>query len=176
MAINKIPELLIGYKVYNEGTEILGTADVELPEIEFMTETLTGAGIAGEIDTPVLGYTGSMTVTVNWRTLEKDLLSLAAPGGHKLDFRGAVQVTDGADARKSVQRVQVVLSGQPKKVSLGKLSQAKAMESGTEIEVFYLKVWVDGQERIEIDKLNHKFVVDGKDYLTEVRAAYGLEG
>ena len=111
--INKIPELLIGYKVYNEGTEILGTADVELPDIEFMTETLSGSGVAGEIDTPVLGYTGPMTVTVNWRTLEKDLLSLAAPGGHKLDFRGAVQVTDGAD---------------------------------------------------------------GKDYLTEVRAAYGLEG
>ena len=174
--INMIPELLVGYKVYKEGAEILGTADVELPDIEFMTETLGGSGIAGEIDTPVMGYTGSMTVTINWRTLEGDLLSLAAPGGHTLDFRGAVQVTDGADSRKYIQPVQVVITGQPKKVSLGKLAQASAMESGTELEVFYLKVWVGGREKIEIDKLNHIFVVDGIDYLIGVRAAYGLEG
>lgn len=46
---NNVPERLIAFRVYGEGNDLLGTANVTLPTIEPMTDTVTGAGIAGEI-------------------------------------------------------------------------------------------------------------------------------
>lgn len=64
-----VPEKLINFRVYNESEDLLGLADVTLPSFESMTETIKGAGLAGEIDSPVLGHYGSMEVEFNWRTL-----------------------------------------------------------------------------------------------------------
>ena len=48
MANNQIPERLINFNIYKDGIRgVLGVADVELPSLEAMTDTLTGAGIAG---------------------------------------------------------------------------------------------------------------------------------
>ena len=43
---NTVPEKLINYKVYLDGSDMVGLADVELPNFEAMTETIKGAGIA----------------------------------------------------------------------------------------------------------------------------------
>ena len=53
---NKIPERLIGFRVYNDNNDLLGIATVTLPMIEAMTDTVSGAGIAGEVESPVLGH------------------------------------------------------------------------------------------------------------------------
>ena len=67
---NMIPERLIGFRVYNDSNDLLGIANVTMPTIEAMFDTVSGAGIAGEVETPVLGHYGSMTTTLNWRTIE----------------------------------------------------------------------------------------------------------
>ena len=54
--VNQVPEKLINFRVYLDGNNLIGVADVELPSIEAMTETVKGAGIAGEIDSPTLGH------------------------------------------------------------------------------------------------------------------------
>ena len=52
---HQIPQVLTNAKVYRDGIDLIGIATVELPSFEYMTETLTGLGIAGEIDSPVTG-------------------------------------------------------------------------------------------------------------------------
>ncbi|UTW68684.1 phage major tail tube protein [Anaerobacillus sp. HL2] len=47
--------------------------DVQLPSLEAMTETVKGAGIAGEVDSPVIGHFGSLGITLNY-TLSHDLM------------------------------------------------------------------------------------------------------
>jgi len=44
-----VPEKLVNARVYREGERLVGIADVELPEIEFVTETVSGLGVAGEV-------------------------------------------------------------------------------------------------------------------------------
>ena len=44
-----VPEMLRNFRVYEESYDMIGTADVELPTLEALTETIKGAGIAGEI-------------------------------------------------------------------------------------------------------------------------------
>lgn len=90
---NKVPERLINFRVYNDGNDLLGVANVDLPSIEAMSDTVSGAGIAGEVESPILGHFGSMTATFTWRTITPELAKLANQKAHALDLRGSQQVT-----------------------------------------------------------------------------------
>lgn len=167
-----IPDKLINFKVFLGGNDLLGLADVDLPSIEMMTETVTGAGIAGELETPVIGHTTPITLSLSWRTVTKSFARLAAPEPHQLDLRGAMQFL-AAEVMVTVP-VRVTVITVPKKAELGKMATGKAMETQSELAVSYLKMWVDGEEKIEIDKLNYIYIVDGVDYLAPVRTALGM--
>ena len=73
--VNKIPEKTIAFNVYRDGTVLMGVATVELPQLQAMTETISGAGIAGEIDSPTLGHFQSMTAKLSFRTKTNKLCS-----------------------------------------------------------------------------------------------------
>ena len=48
--MSKVDELVINYAIYEDAVEYLGTTEVTLPDLEYMTEELSGAGIAGNIE------------------------------------------------------------------------------------------------------------------------------
>ena len=51
---NVIPDKLINAKVYMEGSSaLLGVADIELPSLEYVTESMSGLGMAGAQETHV---------------------------------------------------------------------------------------------------------------------------
>lgn len=55
--MTELPSLLVNFRVYDgDSNDMIGVADVELPKLEAMTETLKGAGVSGEVDMPVLGH------------------------------------------------------------------------------------------------------------------------
>lgn len=174
MATKTVPEKLIGYTVYKDGSIPLGTADITLPTIEALTETVRGAGIAGEIDSPTIGHYGSMTVSLNWRTITSEVIKLHAPVSHALDFRGAQQVHNPATGRYSSQGVKVTVKAVPKSGDIGKFDAGTTTDTTNELEVTYIKIVLDGKTVLEIDKYNFVCVIDGVDYLAQVRAQLGL--
>lgn len=169
-----VPEKLINYRVYQDGADLLGVADVTLPNLEAMTETIKGAGLAGEVDSPVLGHYGSMELQLNWRVLYKPNALLAAPKGVMLDMRAANQVKDSESGAFVVQSTKVIARGVPKNTELGKFDVGTTSDTATTLEVDYLKVTVDGEDLIELDKYNYICKIGGVDYLSEVREALGL--
>ena len=169
-----MPEKLINFRVYEDGKDLLGVADVELPDLEWMTETVTGAGIAGEIDSPVLGHFKSLALKLKWRTVTGNTTVLAQSKAHHLDLRGSVQRYDAGAGEYKNYPVKVVVKAIPKKVGLGKLEPGKPQDNESEFECVYLKLWIDGEEKIEIDKYNYIAIVDGVDYLADVRTHLGL--
>lgn len=169
-----VPEKLINYRVYQDGADLLGVADVTLPSLEAMTETIKGAGLAGEVDSPVLGHYGSMELQLNWRILYKPNALLAAPKGVMLDMRAANQVKDSESGAFVVQSTKVIARGVPKNTELGKFDVGTTSDTATTLEVDYLKVTVDGEDLIELDKYNYICKIGGVDYLSEVREALGL--
>ena len=52
--MSKRPEQTVAYRVYHKGSDFLGIATIELPQVQQMTETLSGSGIAGEIENPTM--------------------------------------------------------------------------------------------------------------------------
>jgi len=169
-----LPENMINYMVYLDGDKLLGTAGVELPSLDAMNEKVSGAGIAGEVEAPVLGHYAAMGLTINWRTITTNLAVLSAPEAHALTFRGSQQVYDSSAGTFSTVPVKVVVKATPKKTSFGKLAIAGQTDSKNEFELSYLKVYVDGVEIIEIDKYNFICRINGTDYLAAVRSDLGL--
>ena len=171
---NKMPEKLISHRVYLNGKDLLGVAEVQLPDLEAITDTIKGAGIAGEIESPTPGFYGPLNVTINWRTIDGNVMTLARPMAHHLEFRGAVQVYDAGLGTYSVKPQKVLVKAMPKKVGLGKHASGASQETSNEFECSYIMISVDGKIRFELDKFNFKCVVDGVDVLYEVREALGM--
>lgn len=171
---NNVPEKLINFRVYLDGNDLLGFSDVELPSLEAMTDTVSGAGVAGEVETPILGHYSGMTLTLNWRTVTKNTTILAAPKAHQLDLRGSIQQYDAGDGAYKTVPLKVVVKGVPTNTGLGNMQVGQGQDNSTELEVHYLKVLVDGEEKIELDKYNFICVIDGQDYLESVRSDLGL--
>lgn len=165
---------LAAFAVWKGGERKIGVADVTLPDIEYMSEAIKGAGIAGEVNMPTLGHTTGMTLTVNWRTINGDNIDLIAPKAHNLEFRGAQQNYEAGSGELKVQSVKINVRALPKKGGIGKLDTAAKTESVNELECLYLKITIDGVVKIEIDKFNYIHYVAGTDYLEEIRRALGL--
>lgn len=169
-----VPEKLINFRVYQDGDDLLGISDVTLPKLDSITETVKGAGVAGEIDDPTIGHFGSMELELNWRSLVKSNIVLAKPTGVHLDLRGACQGHDSAKNVLKTMPVKIVIEGTPKSTDLGKLDMGATTDTKNTIEVTYIKITVDGETVLEIDKFNYICVIGGVDYMADIRDALGL--
>lgn len=169
-----VPEKLINFRVYQDGDDLLGISDVTLPKLDSITETVKGAGVAGEIDDPTIGHFGSMELELNWRSLLKSNIVLAKPTGVHLDLRGACQGHDSAKNVLKTMPVKIVVEGTPKSTDLGKLDMGATTDTKNTIEVTYIKITVDGETVLEIDKFNYICVIGGVDYMADIRDALGL--
>ncbi|MGF9907267.1 phage major tail tube protein [Brevibacillus fortis] len=172
--VNTIPERLTNFRVYKDGSnDLKGVADIQLPSFEFMTDTVKGAGIMGEYEARTIGHLQSMKLTINWRTIVKDMLSMLG-GEQRIDCRGAFQEYDAGKGTQVTTSVRVVVQGQTTKVDPGKYEVGSSTDGSTEIEVLYLKIDINGRTVVEIDKMNFVFVVDGKDLQADIRKALGM--
>lgn len=169
-----IPEKLINYSVYLDGSIWLGTADIVLPTIEYMTDSVKGAGILGEYESPIIGHTGSMTVTLNWRTPTREAIQLLAPGTHTLDFRGSIQVKNTSTGLTDSVGVKVTVKATPKSGAIGKFDVGTTTDTTNDLEVTYIKMSIDNKYVLEHDKLNFKHVVNGVDYTAKMRSQLGM--
>lgn len=169
-----IPEKLVGFECYDEGNRIVGIADVVLPNLAFMTETVQGAGIAGEFETPTIGLFQSMATTINWRVLTDENVTYVAPKVYHFDFRGSKQFLNHSVGELEKQMLSVVMRVLPKTLTLGNLQQGAQMGTSGEFEVLYVKITLNDRELVEIDKIAYKCIVNGVDYLEVAAQHMGL--
>lgn len=169
-----IPEVVTNFRCYDENSQrLIGTIDFELPSIEPMTETLTGSGIAGEIETAIMGHLKAMSAKLSLRNLTHKSFSLLNPYGVSLSIRGAMQVQNPTTGIKANVPINIRIKGVAKKLEPGKFATAKAMDTSVELSVHYYKITLDGVEKIEIDQYNYIYIIDGVDYLLDIKTNLG---
>lgn len=175
MAENALtPDKTINYRVYKDGNNQIGIATVDLPDLSYMTDTLSGAGIAGELDTAVMGHLQSMSITINWRSVTTQALELLSTQGADLIFRGSQQFLDNATNALVAKGVKITVKALPKTVGLGSLEVGASAGTTSELEITYLKIEIDDTQTIEIDKLNFICKIGDTDFLTDVRSQIGM--
>jgi hypothetical protein len=169
----KIAETIINCAVYEDATELMGMADCTLPEINNLTQEISGAGIAGNVESIIMGHLEAMSMTINFRTVTDSQVKLAEPRVHDIDLRVAQQQTDTSTGKISTVPVKHILKVIPKKTAPGNVAPASTADANGEYAVHYYAQYISGKKKIEIDPLNFIYYVNGKDYLKEVRKALG---
>nr|WP_300826549.1 phage major tail tube protein [uncultured Schaedlerella sp.] len=170
--MNILPEVINHYNVYNDANRVVGiSGEVELPELEAITDTIEGAGILGEIEDPVTGQFSSIKVKIPFAVLYEDLFSLMnTTKTPQLTLRGSMQCMDPTTGATDYYPVKIVIRGKASTTSLGKLAKGKKGEPEIELEVFYLKILINNKTMLELDKLNFKYVLNGVDMLAKIRS------
>lgn len=171
--MGKIDELVINCAMYEDANEYLGMGEVTLPDLEFLTEEISGAGIAGNIEEIIIGHLAAMTTTLNFRTVCKAAVRLLEPRVHKLDLRVAQQQMNNRTSEIEVTSIKHIMKVKPKKTALGKLAAASTADVSGEYAVSYYAMYMNGKKNTEIDPLNFICIINGTDYLKAVRKALG---
>lgn len=170
-----IPVNLAGLAVFPEGeNQEVATGDVTLPNLTPMTDTVSGAGILGEVEVPSSGHYSSMQVGIAWKTINKDVFKLVSSQMKGLEIRGAFKEFDNTRGVTVIKSIKIVVRGFGKGVDLGTLVQNAATGTSNTIEVTYLKIFIDGTSVFELDKFNYVSRVNGEDDMADIRKALGL--
>ncbi|MFD2087831.1 phage major tail tube protein [Brevibacillus brevis] len=100
---------------------------------------------------------------LNWHSITDRLFDFLELGAHRLDCRGALQEHDRGSGRLITRALRIVVQGHTTSGELGKLEKSATTDSSTELEITYIKIDMDGKKRLELDKLNYIYRVNGKD-------------
>jgi len=89
-----VDQAVINFACYEDAKDFLGLASVTLPDVDFIVATVSGAGIAGNVEAPIIGHMNAMTAQLKFRTFSAESLKLLEPREHNIDLRAPQQVYD----------------------------------------------------------------------------------
>lgn len=171
MAIIGIPEIINDFNLYNQNNKIVGiTGEVSIPDLEGMTETISGTGILGEYDAVAIGRFGAIEQEIPFRCIDPDFFDLIDPSEPVLlTLRGSVQYTVKATGSADYIGMRIILQGKVKNVSIGTIKQGGPTDSTITLECFYYYVELDNKPKFELHKLNGVYKINGKDLLSKIK-------
>jgi P2 family phage contractile tail tube protein len=169
--IMKLATKVNAYNVYLDGNKLVGISDeVTLPDFEALTETLSGAGILGEIDEPLLGHFKASEMEIPFRTLNEHMFRLASMSkALNLTLRASTQTIDTGNINTGAMPSRIVIKGKNKAITGGKLKQGEGTGSSIKVEITYIMIEVNNVKKFELDKLNFVYKVNGVDLLAAIR-------
>lgn len=88
-----VDQAVINFACYEDAKDFLGLASVTLPDVDFIVATVSGAGIAGNVEAPIIGHMNAMTAQLKFRTFSAESLKLLEPREHNIDLRARSRCT-----------------------------------------------------------------------------------
>ncbi len=165
---------IINFAVYEDGSEYLGIAKISLPELSNKTLTVNGAGIAGDVDLPVIGHRDAMRITINFLDAPDAAFKLAEQRVHTLDCRVAHEQYDTTASKLAVRGFKHVLQVIPLKLTSNEVAPSAAQAVSGEYTCISRKDFVDGKCVLDYQPLNFVDIdASGTDRLAEVRSILG---
>lgn len=166
------PTVINNFNVYAGSDRLIGVTDeVKLPDMNAITSSVSGAGIAGTIDIPVVGAYENMDMEIPFRGLTADIFKIFKVGETvDVTLRGGYQIIDNENAGIGKSSMRVMVRGFVKSFSPGSVKINDQMTSTVTISIAYYLVDVAGNNVIELDKLNSKCVINGVDVLEDIRS------
>ena len=167
---NYIPEKINEYNAYLDGTKMIGVAaSVTLPEVNMKTSTVSGVGVNGELDSPTIGQFESMEQEIQFNTLYSSAMDMLSPlSTVNLTLRASQQVYD-KQGGYNFKGLRVVEIGRVRSSTPARWKR-RGHGATVTLELTYLMIEVDGQQLLEVDKLNGIYKVNGTDMLAGVNS------
>ena len=160
------------YNCYQDGHKMVGLTDeVTLPDFDALTETLSGAGILGEIDEPTLGHFGASEIEIPFLMVDNQMFKMMDMSNSiNLTLRISNQAIEQANFKTDFMPSRVVIKGKKKGFTMGSAKQGSAMKPSVKVEILYILIEVNGKKKFELDKLNVVYKVNDKDLLQKARS------
>lgn len=171
MGRQNLPTVTNTYNVYDQGNALIGLSDeIEIPDFTAITEEMSGSGLLGKIQEAVMGHFDSQEMTIPFLNLDNDIFSYADPlKVIDLNLRASQQQLDKTEGTAGYRGIRIAVRGKMKSFKPGKLKQGGRMDASITLELHYILVAIDGETKIELDKLNQVYRVNGKDIMEEMR-------
>jgi len=165
------PAAVNGFNVYKDGSALIGLSDqVQLPTLDAITASISGGGLLGSMDVPVIGHFGNLQQVIPFRNLTEDMFSVMDPSeAVNLTLRGDIQGVDKQTGAVTHSGMRIVFRGLMSSFTPGSVQAANAMEASVTLNLSYLLIEVGGKTKLELDKFNYVYKVDGKDQLAEIK-------
>lgn len=164
---------IINFAVYEDSVEYVGMAKATLPDLTYLTQSISGAGIAGNVEAVIMGHFDTMTLSLDFRTTTQQSIKLSEPRRHTIDLRVAQQDEDTVKGTVVIRKVKHILVVIPKSSKGGSVAPASPSDGSGEYAVRYWATYIDGKKVREIDPYNFIAYFNGVDYLADVRKALG---
>lgn len=160
------------YNCYQDGHKMVGLTDeVTLPDFDALTETLSGAGILGEIDEPTLGHFGASEIEIPFLMVDNQMFEMMDMSNSiNLTLRISNQAIEQANFKTDFMPSRVVIKGKKKGFTMGSAKQGSAMKPSVKVEILYILIEVNGKKKFELDKINVVYKVNDKDLLQKARS------
>jgi uncharacterized protein len=149
-----IPNHVTNFSVFRDGRRLIGSADIVLPNLQNLTDSLKGSGIFGEIDMPVQAHFQAISVTLNWITITDHAVFATIQDGAQLDAWAALQSHNSSDGRIIHEGWRFIMVTAPKSFNLGKLEIGTKGEAVSEFELIGIRVSHDDKTMFELNKEN----------------------
>ena len=171
------PEIVNNFHLYDsQGEQLIGIgSQVTLPDLSVIAETLSGSGILGEIEASNPGHFSAMEMTIPYTAANEGMYAWDTQKRQYITIRSTQQSTYKATGEKVYSGVKIIIGGDIKGFTTGKLENGTQMDSSVTLGVTYIKIGVryeDGTEvtALELDKFNEVFILNGEDQLARIKS------
>ena len=165
---------IIQFAVYENGTDYLGLAQVQLPDYNFKTHTVNGVGIAGDVTVPVVGHMDAMTCTIDFLDSPQSARVLNELRRHIIDIRAAHEAYNPTTGQVEIHAYKHILEIVPLQMTQGNLAPHSQQGTKNQYSVLKSEDYIDGMLVQKYDPVNYVYVDNsGTDRLAEVRSALG---
>ena len=168
---NKVINYNVYHKVEKKLSKVDDTTSYKRPSFEYLTDSMKGAGIMGEIDFPAFAQFGAMSVEIALKRTNPKVVAMLTPGVHELEIRWAIDEMDTATGQTRTIANKDILRVLTKSLDTGSIEPNAANENKYAAEVLYINHIQNGRSLFEIDKLNYSYKINGKDYAARIRGA-----
>lgn len=170
----KLPGVINNCIIRKNGDVIVGAGSATLPEINKKIETLTGAGLGGDIEIPIEGQFEAMTANIKFTNICNGMI-LEDGKVMEINIKAALQEADTETHETGeIKTLSASMKGRVKSLKPGEVAPGTKAEAEIEMTVTYYKLEIDGKELYEIDKLNNIGRINGNDLAQAVRSALDL--
>lgn len=170
-----VKERTIRFDFTDDGVEVKGAGSVSLPTIEQKTTTVSGSGIMGEYETPILGQLNAMELVIDLTHVEPAAAArLKRPGIHEIVVYIAYQMRETTTDEILVQKERVSIRCKHKTAAEGTVNSDGDDNGSAAYSVSVYKKYVNGELTCDVEPLNSIYLWNGVDYYAPVRAALDL--
>ena len=122
-----IDQSVINFAVYEDSVEYLGMSKATLPDVTFLTQSISGAGVGGNVEAVILGHLEAMTLGLEFRTTTPQSVRLSELRRHSIDLRVANQYEDPVSGVVEARKEKHIFVVVPKSTKGGTIAPQRPL-------------------------------------------------